>query len=124
MLGDKAILLPYIRSIVRGDMLRKTVFQLRSRMISKELMFDEANPVTLRALKTLCNLCGLLLIVAVVLFLREVFAPAHRTLKSWLVCARSVWFRVSTDMETKHKTIELKIKFVVPNWLNMQVDSS
>ncbi|OXA42146.1 hypothetical protein Fcan01_23164 [Folsomia candida] len=91
MLEEKAFLLPHIKNTVRGDMLRKSMHQLRYRRIREDIFFEEANPVSLQALKTMCNLCGLLLVCAAVLFLAESYVPFRRTLlkdiEKWIIAA-------------------------------------
>ncbi|OXA46155.1 hypothetical protein Fcan01_19060 [Folsomia candida] len=92
ILEDKLLLLSQLEGTVSGDMLRKTMFQLHSRILMTEAVSDEANPVTLKSLKTMYNLCGLLLIGSLALFLAEGFGPARRKFQGWLLRARTVWF--------------------------------
>lgn len=92
MLEEKAFLLPHIKNTVRGDMLRKSMHQLRYRRIREDIFFEEANPVSLQALKTMCNLCGLLLVCAAVLFLAESYVPFRRKFEDLFVSVRNVSF--------------------------------
>lgn len=69
------------------------MFQLRSQKLTKEVIFDEANPVTLQALKTRCLSCGFLLVAGAFLFLAEGFGPIRHKFEGWLVSVRNVSFR-------------------------------
>lgn len=100
MFQDKADLLRDIGSTVSGAPLRKAVHQVRYQKLKKGVIFEEANPVSLSALKSIHTLCGLLLAGGFALFFVEEFVSVRQKFKRRIVellyalrTAIAAWFQ-------------------------------